>query len=256
MTRVEQEVVECLEGLEELQRECEDYAVAARAEREARARLFDQVKPLLARLRRPVNLDLDMEGLFPRAVKLAMGPDFSLKVTYARGRVESVPLLSLEDAFVKVMKSVVTRLEEEAEKRRKGENARSRPRLKAELRVSKRRLPIFGRWRYNLVVFNLGGDALSVAVTTKYGEKERLFEGFDIPKGKTVSCELQGDEGELREEKIGVDVLCSDVMGSPYLGSTQLPGSGGGRIIRLRGYRPDDDGCRHFDDGATDRSRS
>jgi hypothetical protein len=217
----------------ELERECEVYAECVRAEAETRLRLVKELKPLLALLKHPVSLDLRMRGLFPEAVKLKVGSDFSLKAVYSSSSPDRVPLLSLEDAFVALAKEVAAKVKAELEARRKRELARSRPKLRAELRVEKKRIPIFGRWKYHLVVFNLGGDALSVAVTTRYGSKERLLTSPDIPKGDSADWDLEDYRELSRSGKVDVDLACADSLRIPYTGTVELPQKGGYRSVKL-----------------------
>jgi len=219
---------------EELQMECAGYAAVTRSEIDTRLRLVKEMKPLLELLKRPVTLNLRMSGLFPEAVKLTVGSDFSLKATHIRGDASSVPLLSLEDAFVTVVKEVTAEIEAELAARRRRELARARPRLRAELRVEKKRIPIFGRWKYRLVVFNMGGDALSVALTTKCGSKESLVGGLEIPAGDSVNCELKDYKGDSHSENVSVGVVCSDSRLTQYFGTARLPQGGGYKSIRLK----------------------
>ena len=244
MSQLSQASLERSVDFEELQRECAEFAATTSAETETRLRLVKEMKPLLELLKRPVTLNLRMKGLFPEAVKLTVGSDFSLKATHFRGAVGSVPLLSLEDAFVVVMKEATAKIEAELSRRRKRELARTRPRLRAELRAEKKRFPIFGRWRYNLVVFNLGGDALSVALTTKCGSREHLFDGLEIHGGNSVSCELPDFKGGTASDSVCVDVACSDSRRKVYLGTARLPQGGGYRSIRLNesGVKKDQSG--------------
>jgi len=234
MSQLSQASVASSDGFDELQRECEDYAAVTRAETETRLRLVNEMKPLLELLKRPVTLNLRMSGLFPEAVKLTVGSDFSLKATHIHGKASSVPLLSLEDAFVAVVKEVTARIDAEVAARHRRELARTRPKLRAELRVEKKRIPIFGRWRYQLVVFNLGGDALSVALTTKCGSKESLIGGIEIPGGDSVNCELKDYKGGSLPDNLNVDVAYSDSRLTQYLGTVRLPQGGGYGSIRLK----------------------
>ena len=233
MSQLGQASVAGSDDFDELQRECAEYAAVTRAEMDTRVRLVEEMKPLLEVLKRPVTLNLRMSGLFPEAVKLTVGSGFSLKVAHIKGKAKSVPLLSLEDAFVTVVKEVTAKIEAELAARRRRELARARPRLRAELRVEKKRIPIFGRWRYQLVVFNLGGDALSVALTTKCGSKENLFGGLEIPGGDSINCELRDYKGDSLPDDVSVDVACSDSRLTRYLGTASLPHGGGYRSISL-----------------------
>lgn len=232
------------DDFEELQKECAEYAAVTRAEVETRLRLVNEMKPLLELLKRPVTLNLRMCGLFPEAVKLIVGSGFSVKVTHLRGNAGSIPLLSLEDAFVAVMNEVTTKIEAELARRRRRELARTRPKLRAELRVEKKRIPIFGRWKYHLVVFNTGGDALSVALTAKCGSRERLFNELEIPGGDSVNCELRDYKEDSLSDNLSIDVACFDSRRTQYLGTARLPQGGGYQSIRLRepGVRKDQPG--------------
>lgn len=225
-----------LNEFEELGRECFEYAEAARAEKGVRLRLLGELEPLLRQLRIPVTLGLEMRGLFPEAIKLTVGSDLSLKATYRGRSADSIPLLSLEDAFVDVMKMVLAKVEREVAERRRREAAKAKPKLRAELSVVKKRVPIFGRWRYRLVVFNLGGDACSVALTVRDGDSDgdSLFRGFEISKGDSVNCDLRGYKFAPGSKNVTVDVGCEDSRGVTYSGAARMPQDGGYRTIRLK----------------------